>query len=67
LAKTPKDRQRIYRELFTNDIPDSEINSIRNITQKGGIFGKKEFIGEIAKLAKREIVLRSRGRPKKSL
>ena len=67
LGKTPKERQIRYKEWFKGSISDDELNQIRNATQKGGIFGNKNFFGKIAKLLGRSIVLRQRGRPKKSL
>lgn len=48
-------------------VSDEELSLIRNATHKGGIFGNKEFFEKIAKLAGRSVVLRPRGRPKKSL
>lgn len=67
LGKTPKERQTNYKEWIERSVPDEELSLIRNTTHKGGIFGNKEFSEEIAKLVGKDVVLRSRGRPKKSL
>lgn len=66
LGKTPKERQLNYKEWFRKSISEEELNLIRNATQKGGIFSNNEFFEKIAKLLGRNIVLRPRGRPKKS-
>jgi len=67
LGKTPKERQLNYKEWIRKSLSDKELNLIRTATQKGSIFGDKEFFEKIAKLLGRDIVLRLRGRPKKSL
>ena len=67
LGKTEKERQLNYKRFFLNNVPDDELNLIRSTTQKCGIIGHKEFINKISKLLGRNVVLRPRGRPKKSL
>ena len=67
LGKTEKERQINYKKHFLEEIPNKEVNTIRLSTQKGGIIGSKEFSNKIASVVGRDIVLRSRGRPKKSL
>ncbi len=67
LGKTPEERQFSYREMFIKSPKDSELNFIRNATQKGGIFGDKQFFTKIAKITARDLVFRPRGRPRKSL
>ena len=67
LGKTENKRQINYKKLFLNAIPDQELNLIRSTTQKGGIIGNKEFIDKIANALGRNIILRQRGRPIKSL
>ena len=67
LGKTPKERQTNYKEWFKRSVSDEELSLIRNATHKGGIFGNKEFFEKIAKLVGRNVVLRPRGRPRKSL
>jgi len=67
LGKTPKERQSNYKKCFERSIPDEEMNFIRNATQKGGIFGSKEFFDKVAKLVRRDVTLKPRGRPRKSL
>lgn len=67
LGKTKRERELNYKECFLGNIPDEEINVMRTATQKGGIIGTEEFISKISRLLSREVVLKPRGRPKKSL
>ena len=67
LGKTKTERELNYKKYFLNNISDEEINLMRTATQKGCIIGNKEFIGKMSRLSGREVVLRPRGRPKKSL
>jgi len=67
LGNTPEARQLAYKAMFERLTDDHVFNLIRHTTQKGGIFGNKIFIKKTAKLTGREVVLRSKGRPKKSL
>lgn len=67
LGKTPQERQVKYKEWFKRSISDEEVNLIRSVTQRGGIFSSKAFLGKIAKLKGRDVVLKPRGRPTKSL
>lgn len=66
-GKTPRERQERYKEWFKRSMPDEQLNLIRDVTQKGAIFSGKSFSEKIAKLTGRDISLRSRGRPRKSL
>lgn len=63
LGKTEKERQLNYKKYFLGNISDDEINVVRTATQKGGII----FISKISRLLGKEVVLKPRGRPKKSL
>jgi len=67
LGKTEKERQWNYKKYFLGNIPDDEINVVRTATQKGGIIGTEEFISKISRLLGKGVVLKPRGRPKKSL
>lgn len=67
LGKTNKERQTKYKSLFLEDIPDGELNLIRFRTQKGGVIGSENFVIEMSKKVRRKLVLKARGRPKKSL
>lgn len=67
LGKTKRERELNYKKCFLGNIPDEEINVMRTATQKGGIIGTEEFISKISRLLSREVVLKPRGRPKKSL
>jgi len=66
LGKTDKERQMKYRELISGVSPNM-IELIRQTTQKGGIIGDEQFVEKISRMMGREIILRKRGRPKKSL
>jgi len=55
-----------YRELISGVSPNM-IELIRQTTQKGGIIGDEQFVEKISRMMGREIILRKRGRPKKSL
>ena len=67
LGKTPREKQVNYKAMFKESIPEQTLGLIRNATQKGGIFGNKKFFEKISKLTGRSVVLRARGRPRKSL
>lgn len=67
LGKTPRERQTNYKEWFKRSIPKEELSLIRNAVQKGGIFGNKGFLDRVAQLTGRDVILRPRGRPRKSL
>ena len=67
LGKTPKERQEKYKEWLKKNISDEELNLIRNVTQRGGIFSSKDFFDKIAKITGRDVALKPRGRPRKSL
>ena len=62
-----KERQVNYKKWFERSILGEEIQFIRNATQKGGIFGSKEFFDKVAILVGRDVILKPRGRPRKSL
>ena len=67
LGKTPEERQVNYKEWFERSISEEELGQIRNVTQKGGVFGNKEFLDKVTKLLGRDVILKQRGRPRKSL
>ena len=67
LGKTSAERQTRYKEWFKRDIPHRELSLIRNAVQKGGISGSRGFFDAVAKLAGRDVCLRPRGGPRKSL
>ena len=67
LGKTPAERQTRHKEWFKRGIPQGELSLIRDAVQKGGILGSRGFFDAVAKLAGRDVCLRPRGRPRKSL
>lgn len=66
-GKTSQEKQLNYKEWVRKSTPEEELNLLRHVTQKGGIFGNKEFFNRITELLGRKVILRPRGRPKKSL
>ncbi|MBN2452922.1 MAG: transposase [Candidatus Omnitrophica bacterium] len=66
LGKREEDRQLKYKELVKDVSPDT-VNLIRDATQKGGIIGGERFVDKISGLVGRDVILRQRGRPRKSL
>lgn len=67
LGKTAQERQANYKDWFKESIPKEELELLRHATQKGGIFSGKEFFDKVTESIGKEIVLRPRGRPRKSL
>ena len=68
-GKTEKERQLNYKKWFLESFAEYEQESklIAYATQKGAIIGNKEFISKISELLGKDIMLKQRGRPKKSL
>jgi putative transposase len=67
LGTTQKQRQENYKRHFLTNTSEKELDFIRVTTQRCGVIGNPKFTAEVAKLAGRDIFLRERGRPKKSL
>ena len=67
LGKTKEERQVQYRKMFLKDIPCEELTIIRSATQRGGVMGSKDFIHRVTQMLGRSVILRPRGRPRKSL
>ena len=67
LGKTSKERQANYKGMFRQAISYEALSFIRNATQKCGVIGNKKFFEKIAGLVGRNVALRPRGRPKRSL
>ena len=67
LGVTPEERQRNYKSLFEESIPNNVVDVVRLTTQRGGVLGGKDFIAKVSKLSGRDIVLRPIGRPKKGI
>lgn len=67
LGKTAEDRQLNYRKYFLTNMPEYQLSMIRIATQRCAAIGSKEFLERISKTLGVEVVLRNRGRPKKSL
>jgi len=61
LAKEDKERQSIYRKLFKAHVDASEIELIREATNKGLIIGGDRFKDEIEQLTERRVRESKRG------
>jgi putative transposase len=66
LGKTDEERRSKYKGMIA-DVSSSMVNFIRDSTKRGGLIGDDRFAGKISKVIGRDVVLRQRGRPKKSL
>ena len=67
LGSTDKERQKNYREFVLEGIEKPAMEMITRAIEKDAVLGTKKFIDEVASLLNRDIKLRKRGRPKKSL
>jgi len=61
LGNSNKERQRAYRSLFKNHIPEQTIVDIRDATNKAWVLGTEQFEEEIASLVERRTRPLSRG------
>ncbi len=59
------ERQSAYRQLFRLTIGKSDIDALREATNKGWVLGSDRFRKEIERLSGRRSVAKTRGRPKK--
>jgi putative transposase len=62
---TPSERQRAYQKWMKGSIPDGEWSTIRHMTQRGGLIGDQDFLNRISKILSRDLIFRSRGRPRR--
>jgi len=67
LGQTPQARQRTYRDLFADALPDSDLRDIRQSTNQGVVLGGKRFREELGATLKMRTTPGRRGRPKKEL
>ena len=65
LGATPKARQRTYRRLFNDVVPESVIDRIRDATHACQVLGNEQFAVQIETMLGRRVRARPRGRPKK--
>jgi len=61
------ERQHAYRQLFKSHLPESELNNIRDCTNKGWVLGNDTFKEKVEKLTDRRSKPKPKGRPKKKL
>ncbi len=59
------ERQSAYRQLFRLTIGKSDIDALREATNKGWVLGSDRFRKEIERLSGRRSVAKTRGIPKK--
>lgn len=62
MGDSPAERQRNYKNLFSIDIMEREIEKIRNVTQKGWAYGGKDFVKKIEKITGRIFETKKVGR-----
>ena len=65
LGLTIEARQSAYRELLCSDLNSTELDSIREATNKAWVLGSHRFKEEISALAGRRVTTLSKGRPRK--
>ena len=65
LGANELERQSAYRQLFRLAIGKSDIDALREATNKGLVLGSDRFRKEIERLSGRRSVAKPRGRPKK--
>ena len=65
LGKDHRSRNEIYGDLFSDEISEQEIESIRDHINQGKVLGSVKFQHQIAELLGRSVELKSIGRPKK--
>ena len=66
LGETVDKRQAHYAEWVHIDIPDYEVNLIRNALQRGQLTGNSRFVEEIERKTGHRVELRGRGRPSRN-
>ena len=65
LGATTEARQSAYRELLGSDLSTTELDSIREATNKAWVLGSHRFKEEISVLTDRRVMALSKGRPRK--
>lgn len=65
LGVNEAERQSVYSQLFRLAIEKSEIDALREATNKGWVLGSDRFREEIERLTGRRSAAKPRGRPKK--
>lgn len=66
LGKDAQERQFIYRKFFRNSLPDSNLDLIREKTNRNRIIGDTYFTEQIEKIIGRKVIIREPGRPRKT-
>lgn len=65
LGMNEEKRQSAYRQLFQITIGKSDLDALRQATNKGWVLGGDQFRTEIERLSGRRSIAKPRGRPKK--
>lgn len=66
LGRNNPGRQSAYRQLFRAHIPQAELKSIRDCTNKAWVLGSERFKNKVEKLSERRVKPKPRGRPRKT-
>ena len=65
LGATATQRQEAYRQLFDAGLSDNDTDALRLATNQQKTWGSERFRLQVEALAKRDVLVRPRGRPKK--
>lgn len=66
LGITVEDRLEAYRGLFRHHLDSNMVKRLRDVTHKGLVFGRDDFVRKIEALLDMRLVSRKAGRPNKS-
>ena len=66
LGATAEKRRTRYREWLAGPVPEGEWEGIDEAVRRSGLTGDRTFVERMRRVTGREIVLRPRGRPRKT-
>lgn len=64
LGQKPEERLEAYKELFRHQLDNNMVKRLRDVTQKGLVFGRDDFVRRIEVLLDRRLDGRGAGRPR---
>lgn len=67
LGRSDEERKSAYRQLFRAQVSKSDVDAIRNATNKGWVLGDSQFGEKVSALTDRRAMPMARGRPKKEV
>ncbi|MEQ1555910.1 MAG: transposase [Gallionella sp.] len=67
LGRSDEERQSAYRQLFRAQVSKSDVDAIRDATNKGWVLGDSRFGEKVSALTDRRAMPMARGRPKKEV